>query len=226
MTRDAVCGGTSVANAIGSARSDTLPSAPWTRNLYRPSAGKPGQNNSHTPVDPSTRSGASLPSQLLNSPIRLTPLAFGAHTAKDTPSTTPSAVAERPRVRAEYLPESFVATLGEQVQIDLAQGRQEPVRIGHGGPERAAIGCRVTDLEPVVDQVDERQRHREQPGVDVLQRVPLAADQCGHHLGVRTERPDDGLVAVLVRAEDRVRDRDGCRRSTGADRTGRARGTY
>ncbi len=33
VTFDAVFGGTSVANAIGSARSLTEPSAPWMRNL-------------------------------------------------------------------------------------------------------------------------------------------------------------------------------------------------
>ena len=43
-------------------------------------------------------------------------------------------------MRAEHLPQPFVATLGEQVQIHLAQGGQEAIRIGHGGPERAAIG--------------------------------------------------------------------------------------
>ena len=120
-----------MAKAIGSARSVTEPSAPCTRNLYSPSAGKPGQNSSQTPDDPSTRSGASLPSQWLNSPIRLTPLAFGAHTANDTPATTPSAVVKRARMRAEDLPEPFVAALGEQVQVDLAQRGQEPVGVGH-----------------------------------------------------------------------------------------------
>ena len=92
MTRDARCGGTSAAKAIGSARSVVTPSAPCTRNLYRPSVGKSGQKTSHTPVEPRVRMGASLPLQWLNSPIRLTPLAFGAHTAKETPSTGPSAV--------------------------------------------------------------------------------------------------------------------------------------
>lgn len=29
-------------------------------------------------------------------------------------------------------PKPFVAALGEQVQVDLAQGGQESVRIGHG----------------------------------------------------------------------------------------------
>jgi hypothetical protein len=92
LTRDAVCGGTSAANAIGSARSVTDPSAPCTRNLYNPSVGKSGQNSSQTPDEPRLRIGASLPLQWLNSPISVTPLAFGAQTANDTPSTGPSAV--------------------------------------------------------------------------------------------------------------------------------------
>ena len=104
VTFDAVWGGTSVANAIGSARSLTEPSAPCTRNLYSSPISKPGQNSSHTPVEPSTRSWASLPSQWLNSPIRLTPLAFGAQTAKDTPSTTPSGVVNRRGMGAQDLP--------------------------------------------------------------------------------------------------------------------------
>src|ERR1700712_926921 len=92
VTREARLGGTSVAKAIGSARSVVTPSAPCTRNLYKPSAGKSGQNSSHTPVEPSVRIGASLLLQWLKSPIRLTPLAFGAHTANDTPVTGPSGV--------------------------------------------------------------------------------------------------------------------------------------
>src|SRR5689334_6189844 len=92
VTREARRGGTSVANAIGSARSVVTPSAPGTRDLYRPSGGKSGQHNSQTPEEPSVRIGASLPLQWLKSPMRLTPLSFGAHTAKDTPVTGPSAV--------------------------------------------------------------------------------------------------------------------------------------
>ena len=34
-------------------------------------------------------------------------------------------------MRAEDLPESFVAALGEQVQIDFAERGQEPVGVGH-----------------------------------------------------------------------------------------------
>ena len=83
-------------------------------------------------MEPSTRIGASLPSQWLKSPIRLTPLAFGAHTANETPSTTPSAVLKRARMGTEDLPEPLVAALGEQVQVQLAEGGQEPVGVGDG----------------------------------------------------------------------------------------------
>ena len=63
----------------------------------------------------------------------------------------------------------------------------------------------IADLEAVVDQVDERQRHGEQAGVDVLQRESVVADERDHFGGVRPERPDDGVVAVFVGAQDAVR---------------------
>ena len=104
-------------------------------------------------------------------------------------------------MRAKDFPQSFVATLVEQVQIDFAQRRQEAVGVG----DRVRVGVVVTDLEAVVDEVDERQRDGEQAGVDVLQREPVVADQCDHFGGVRPERPDDGVVAVFVGAQDAVR---------------------
>ena len=51
--------------------------------------------------------------------------AFGAQTANATPST-PSIVA---RVRAEHLPQAAVRALAEQVQVDVAERRQEAIRI-------------------------------------------------------------------------------------------------
>ncbi len=72
-------------------------SAQFTRNLYRPSAGKPVQNNSHTSDGPSARIGAPLSFQLLNSPIKLMPLALGVHMENDTPSTALSAVVNERR---------------------------------------------------------------------------------------------------------------------------------
>ena len=63
----------------------------------------------------------------------------------------------------------------------------------------------VAHLQPVVDQVGERQRRGEQAGFDVLQREPVFADERDDLDGVRPERPDDGVVAVLVGAQDAVR---------------------
>ena len=38
-----------------------------------------------------------------------------------------------------------------------------------------------------------------------LERIPLVADERRHFDRVRTERPDHRVVAVFVRAQDRVR---------------------
>ena len=60
-------------------------------------------------------------------------------------------------MRAEDLPQPFVTALGEQVQIDLAQGGQESVRVGRGVRERLAVGPRIAHFEAVVDEIGERQ---------------------------------------------------------------------
>ena len=102
---------------------------------------------------------------------------------------------------AKHVPQPFVAAFVEQMQIDFAQRRQESVGVGDG--MRFAVF--VAHLEAIVDQVDERQRYGEQAGVDVLQREPVVADKRDHLGGVRAEGPDDGVVAVFVRAQSAVR---------------------
>ena len=57
-------------------------------------------------------------------------MAFGAHTANDTPVDDAVGGGEAARMRAEDLPQPFVAALGEQVQVDLAERGQEAVRVG------------------------------------------------------------------------------------------------
>src|SRR5947209_14947221 len=86
-TIDAVAGGSSVANASGSAFSCQLLSAPRIRNLYRDPVGSPGTNSSHTPEAPIERIGLARPSQPSKSPHTRTPRAVGAHTANDVPVT-------------------------------------------------------------------------------------------------------------------------------------------
>ena len=72
--------------AIGSAFSRHWPSAPRMRNLYFVPEPTSGTNSSQMPDEPSWRMGCSRPSQLLKSPLIRTPLADGAHTAKEVPS--------------------------------------------------------------------------------------------------------------------------------------------
>ena len=88
-TCEDVSGGVSVANAIGSARSVQTSSAPSTSYLYFVPEPTPGTNSSQTPEDAIARIGCSRPSQELKSPFTRTPLACGAHTAKETPLIWP-----------------------------------------------------------------------------------------------------------------------------------------
>ena len=59
----------------------------FTRNLYSVPSPRPGTNNSQMPLGMCFRIGCRRPSQALKSPMTLTPWAFGAQTAKFTPST-------------------------------------------------------------------------------------------------------------------------------------------
>ena len=69
-------------------------------------------------------------------------------------------------VRAQDLPQPLVAALGEQVQIHLAEGGQEAIGVGDG-VDVGAPCAGIADFEPVVGQVGERQRDREQARLDV-----------------------------------------------------------
>ena len=77
------------------------------------------------PSEPSSRIGWTRPSQPLKSPTTRTARALGAHTAKATPAT-PWWLIGRGR-RAP--PTGGVAALAEQVEVELAEGRQEPVGV-------------------------------------------------------------------------------------------------
>ena len=75
-------------------------------------------------------------------------------------------------VGAEDLPQLLVPALGDQVQVDLAQRRQVPVRVvGDGlGQRRAAAARRgVGDRDPVVGDLAHGQRGREDALVHVRQ---------------------------------------------------------
>lgn len=108
---------------------------------------------------------------------------------------------KRAGVGTQDFPKPFVAALGEQVQVDLAQGGQESVRIGHGVWLATFIG----HLQAVVDEVDERQCDGKQARIEVLQREPVLTNERDDLDGMRTERSDDGMVVVFVGAQDAVR---------------------
>jgi hypothetical protein len=104
-------------------------------------------------------------------------------------------------VGAEHVPQPLVATLPDQVQVDLTEGGQPAVRVVHDVDALA-----VADGEPVVGG---RTGHdaREQPGfVHLDERVALAAFADHMDLvGVRAQYPDDRALRMRVGTEHRVR---------------------
>ena len=72
------------------------------------------------------------------------------------------------------------------MQVDLAEGGQEPVGVGDGVRVAAAF---VAHLQAVVDEVGERHRDREQARIDVGEHISLVADQRGDLDGVRSIAP-------------------------------------
>ena len=112
---------------------------------------------------------------------------------------------EAARMRAKNLPQSLVATLGEQVQIDLAERGQEAVGIGDGVGDGCAVRAGIADLEPVVRQIRERHRDREKARLDVLEDIAFIADDRRHLDRVRSIGADHGVIAVLVGAQNRMR---------------------
>ena len=121
-----------MANAIGSARSVTEPSAPCTRNLYSPPIGKPGQNNSHTPGRPEHPQLGLVAVPVVELADQADALGVRRPHRERHPVDHAVGRGEAARMRAEDLPQSFVAALGEQVQVDLAERGQEAVRVGDG----------------------------------------------------------------------------------------------
>lgn len=105
-------------------------------------------------------------------------------------------------MRTEDLPESFVAALVEQVQVHLAQSGQKPV--GVGDDERCAA---VFDIEAIVQEIQEGQRHGEQPRTKVRHVMNRVTDHRRDGTRARFERANDGIslalrARILVRAQD------------------------
>ena len=157
--------------AIGSAFSRHWPSAPRMRNLYFVPEPTSGTNSSQMPDEPSWRMGCSRPSQLLKSPLIRTPLADGAHTAKEVPSIGRGAepLVAVP-VGAEHGPQLLVPALVDEVEVHLAEAGQEAVGVVAG--DRALA---VVDLDAVVGDVGHGQLAGPDAGVLVVELDALLA---------------------------------------------------
>ena len=151
------------------------------------------------PEEPSERIGCRRASQPLKSPTTWTSGAAGAQTANDVPRHA----LELAHVRAEPRPQLLVAALADQVQVEVADRRQEAVGILE--LDRAEV--LVVDLERVVQrQLDAVDDALEDPGgVDRLERMGLAVDHGAHRRGGRAHRADDDAAGLWMRPEDRVR---------------------
>ena len=107
-------------------------------------------------------------------------------------------------VGTEDGPERLVASLGDEVQIDVAERGQESIRV----VDDLSVAA-VDDLEPIVGNVSDSESAREDATVLVLElgaglAVRTARDN-GHALGPRAQRAHRDRAVVRVRAEDRVR---------------------
>ncbi len=103
--------------------------------------------------------------------------------------------------RTECLPQLFVATLTEEVQVHLPERRQVAVRIVDD-----VRGVGVADLQAVVGNGAGRQRHGEHPGrVQPGALEPFTAGEDDHAHRVRSQGPHDRPVPAGMGAEDVVR---------------------
>ena len=124
-TTDAFFGGTSVRKANGSALSRSLPCDVRSSNLYFVPDGRSGMKSSQMPEAPSERIGCSRPSQPLKSPTTLTERGVrrpdGERDAGDA--------VHHAGVRAEPRVQLLVPPLAGEVDVELAERRQERVRV-------------------------------------------------------------------------------------------------
>ena len=88
------------------------------------------------------------------------------------------------------------------MEVELAERGQEPVGVGDGVRRSPPF---VAHLQAVVDEVGERHGDREQARIDVGEHIALVADHRRDLDGMGPIGPDDRVIAVLVRTQDRMR---------------------
>ena len=102
---------------------------------------------------------------------------------------------------AELLVELLVPAFHRKVLVELAERRQERVRI----PERERVPVRVLDLELVVERQLRTGQQRLPEAGRILQLGLDAGRLDAHGLGFGPVRADDDAAVRLVRAEHAVR---------------------
>jgi hypothetical protein len=152
----------------------------------------------------------------VRAPVPVIEVADHPHAARVRgPHRERGAVALLADVGAENLPQLLVPALPDQVQVDLAERRQVPVRVvGDGlgqrrrGARRAPVGRgrRVGDGDPVVGNLGDRERGLEHALVHVGHGKPASVGEHDRDRGrQRAERAHDRPARARVRSEDRVR---------------------
>ena len=141
-TTDAFAGGTSAANATGSALMRSRPSCVRISNLYFAPSPTPGTKSSQMPDEPSERIGCRRPSQ------RVEVADDGDASARSAPRPR-TRCRRRRRSRARARRAARRAPRGgpriDEMEVELAERRQERVRIA----QRERVAVRVLDLELV-----------------------------------------------------------------------------
>jgi hypothetical protein len=106
-------------------------------------------------------------------------------------------------VRPEHVPELFVPALRDQVQVELADGGQEAVRVVGQGLVRPARCIRGGD--PVLRHLLVRDGDGEDALVQVRHGEPAPVVKHERHgRGERAQGPDDDAVRDGMGAQDRV----------------------
>src|SRR5437868_2679179 len=106
-------------------------------------------------------------------------------------------------MRSHALPDALVATLRDQVRIELAEGGEEAVRIA----EREARAAAIIDLQQVAEDVLAAVQTGFEHACFPMAGRHFAPEvgQDGDALRVRTKRSDDDALAVGMDPEHRMR---------------------
>ncbi len=164
-----------VARALADARQEQLPHTRRTERPHRERRAVPG---------------AELPADTHPLGVR------GPHRE---PGAGHSAVCHR--LRAERLPQLLVPPLADEVQIEVAEGGQETVRV----VDLVLVVLRVRHQQGVLRERVERQHAREEATPVGGERGARPLDHDAHGPRVGPQHPEDEPARHLMRAEQRVR---------------------